>query len=231
MEKNKLFLLTSILFLVASCVGGEAKSTTIDLTPYAGQTVTFTVIVPGTETTDPTDPTPVSYPIGEFDFGVSDSKPGYYYFIVAGDNKSLTIGGSAYVRSGDYYGKDLWYGTSTGAIILTGKDGKVYVGTTSSPAIETGSRTTLKYNRNTNGNRPTYYTYNSRILKVGDKVKFQIGNITKSFTARVRANKSIGEDWADGTVVKNSDVSGRGVAILIPSKYANNHPSTGWVEW
>lgn len=219
-------VLLLILLLAASC-----WSVTLDLTPYAGQTVT--VIVPGGDAVSPptTPSDPETRQIDEFRFGVSDSKPGYMYFIIDGDHKSLTIGGEEYLRQGDYQGRALWYGKGSGKIILTGVDGTVYTGTTGESATNSGNRIQLRYAKNTNGNRPTYYTHDGRLLSVGMQVQFQVGNVARSFTAERRANGSIGKDWSDGTVVKNSDVGGRGIAVLIPASYASKPPAGGWIEW
>lgn len=200
----------------------------IDLTPYAGQTkrITVEVVVPGGGQVEP--PAEEVEDIGHFDFGKSDVYHGQFYFLIEGSHSSLTIGGVPYRFDKIYHdGRELWYGTGEGEIKLTGKNGTIFVGRTGEFA-PSGNRYDLDYKGLSNGNRPTYYTNNGKRLVVGNKVSLKVGNLSKSFTAKVRPNGSIGYDWPDGTVVKNSEISARGVAVLTP---AGSGQHSGWILW
>jgi hypothetical protein len=98
--------------------------------------------------------------------------------------------------------------------------------------IEPGVRQALFYSKNTNGNRPTYYTGPTDLsVDLGKTVRFEVGDIFKWCVAKERPNGTVGCEWPNGLVVKNSDMyNTRGIAVLIPSEYADNHPPTGWVE-
>lgn len=194
----------------------------------------ITIILPDCENMEP-DPEIVTSPVGLFNFGVSDEDDhlGEYYFIIdPGPYKSLTIGGKPYEKkAGGYNGRELWYGKGQGDILLIAQDGSFYAGKTGDVVESGGSegKYILKYKGLSNGNRPTYYTYNGRHLAVGDRVEVKVGGIHKTFTAKKRTNGSIGYDWPDGTVVKNSEVSGRGVAVLTPAGSGSH--SGGWIKW
>ena len=219
--------------IISSCL--ICLAVTIDLRPYAGQTIT--VILPGGDESDVVVPAvdAETEPIGHFDFGASDSKPGFMYFLVEGKHSSLTIGGQSYLFEQIYHdGRELWYGKGQGDIQLIADDGTIYAGSTvndDGEADPDDGTYTLTFKGLSNGSRPTYYTYNSNHLIIGQEVTFEVGTISRSFTVKKRNNGSIGFDWSDGTVVKNSEVSGRGVAVLIPSSNAANPPASGWIKW
>lgn len=168
-------------------------------------------------------------------YGASDADGhrGEYYFIppaeLSGQIEKVVVGSAVYKFEKKYRASELWYGIpSSGRIVVSLTNGNIYA----SEAVTepTGKRIDLKFKGNTNGNRPTFYTMDGRKLQVGQKVTFQVGPVKNSFVAKVRSNSSIGCDWSDGTVVKNSDVSGRGIAVLIPAKYAGHFIREGWIE-
>ena len=184
----------------------------------------------------PVDPEPPvnSEPIGPFLFGASDDYPGKMYFITNKNLDSLMIGGGTYKYHGRYKGQRyLWYGTTSGKILGYGKNGVLYTGETEG-AIDPidppgpGEEYTLKYYKLTNGDRPTYYSSGGK-LKAGDVVEFKVGSVHKRATVKPRKG-TVGYEWPDRTVITNSHVSGRTIAVLIPARYKNDPPGRGWLK-
>lgn len=86
------------------------------------------------------------------------------------------------------------------------------------PEANSTTKLGLTYHGKTNGGRPTWYT-SAENLQIGDIVKVVIGDFEKEFTVVLRDNGSIGFEEGE-FVVKNSEVSGRYIAVLLPSGYS-----------
>lgn len=242
-DKGMLFVLIAVCLLLWAILVSPVHAATIDLRAYPGATaqcevdgMRFEIKLPGDDVGEIKPPLVAPPPIKEltgFRTGISDhpSYTGQTWFLPASwmktKIKSVMIGSEWAVKTfPSYRDSELWHSKGTGQITVTMTDGDVYQ--TGGNNNVNSSRYDLKYKGLTNGDRPTYYTWGKDLLRVGDKVTFKVGNIGGSFVAKKRHNGSIGYDWNDGTVVKNSEVSGRGVGVLTP-KGSGKH--SGWIEW
>ena len=207
---------------------------------YAGKTL---IIPPyrggGVDPGEPEGPGPepqVSILSGyRYEASDAEGHRGEYYFMpphqLKGKIRTVVVGNEGYRYSMEYRDTEIWYGRpSSGVITVTLNDCAIYKG---EPVTEpSGNRIHLTFRGNTNGNRPTYFSMDGRRMTVGQKASFSVGPVRKTFVAAVRSNPSIGNGWTDGTVVKNSDPPARGIAILIPSRYAGQSfpRSDCWIE-
>lgn len=151
---------------------------------------------------------------------------------------SLKVGDTPFYLQGPYRSSELWYGDAAqGHITAVLQDDSRLVSRKAlqlAPTAPDGTESTpLKYHRRTNSERPTYYTYSERLLKVGDTVRFKVGSIDETVTCVRRANGSIGFPYNSGgssqLLIKNSDVRGRGICVLTPSSEDEDLP--GFVQF
>lgn len=200
---------------------------------FEGQTVT---IPPCPISTPEAPEVPKQKTLTGYNYGKSDApgKAGQYYLIIEGSwtISSVLVGDTPYSYERIYGKGELYYGPpANGKITVTLNNGEVFVSEDevgSSEPVQASTKIPLHYHKRTNGNRPTYYTYQGS-LKVGQVVSFRIGPINKTVVIKTRHNGSIGWDNGD-LVIKNSDVNGRGVAVLTPANSRTDYPqSECWI--
>lgn len=201
-----------------------------------------------TEPVDPIEPEEPEEPVYKtFDGWIADvsdygNLSGQLYIKPASiyDNKikSMRVGSETFTQKNSKY-PNLWYGKNIPGYITVELNDGTHL--RSSSKVEKandvpssgGVKLSLRYNGRSNNERPTYYTFTNKHLKVGDRVTFKVGNIMKTVTAIRRDNGSIGYPKSSGggsqLLIKNSEVAGRGISVLTPS----NSPTgqSGYVEF
>lgn len=199
--------------------GAEIVVNTTDGKVYSSIADTSTDTEPEVE--PPVQPPVNAEPLVGYKWEESDSYPGQSYVMLPSGLKgdSVDIAGKAFSFKMHWKtGEELWYGPSMStfksnvAITVVSVEGKKY-----STSVDAGDDTSggysyseqCNYRGRTNGNRPTWYC-SKKMSAYPSKINIYIPTCTD------RTISNNGTRFQDGSfIVKQSDVSGRGIAILI----------------
>lgn len=171
-------------------------------------------------------------------YEASDHKDylGQYYFMspafMLGKIKSVTVGAEEYTYRLDYNGCELWYGKpSQGIITVTFKNGATYKAAESEDPTELkvfGNKEVLKWFGRYNGDRGTWYSsVNKDMADYPDKFWLTVkGCLSRAEVINDGKRYEIG--GKAGFIIKQSDVSGRPLAVICPQSCRSTR---AWIEY
>lgn len=179
----------------------------------------------------PVEPPKTEYKLTGYVWENSDSKKGKSYILLpttyTGDVKAVHVGANHFVFEEVWHdGRELWYGpviTNKSTVMMKLKNGDVYKDEANAPPLVDVPDTpkpvpthpdwneTLRYHGRYNGDRPTWYA--SRNMREYPKV------FTVEIPGCVKMTiKNNGHRYEkNGIIVKQSDVRGRGMAVIYKS--------------